>query len=82
MLPAANRCGTVRRLNSEMYMAGTEERDDVMPCDRKAKNAPIGAGLSPTVERMFGAHVDRPDEDEEDHSAQSEAGRASQPRCA
>ena len=58
----------------------SEERDDVMLGDQKVPGqVPLRAGLSPTVERMFGALVDSTDEAEGDSSAELEAKSASRP---
>ncbi len=57
-------------------MAVPEERNKMPPNDPKAAgNRLTRAGLSPTVEKMFGALVDRSDESREDTSSESEALR-------
>ena len=77
-------CGTVRRLGrlaSEGGVAVSEKRDDVMPLgDQEVRRqVPLRVGLSPTVERMFGALVDSTDEADGDGSAELEAKGAPQP---
>ena len=59
-------------------MAVPEKRDDVTPGHRETpERARLRIGLSPTVERMFGALVDAPDEADDDNAAGSEGKRAS-----
>ena len=73
---------TVSRLASEGGMAVPEERDDVMLGDQKVpRQVPLRVGLSPTVERMFGALVDSADEADGDSSAELETKGASRPNC-
>ena len=61
---AAKQCGTVRMLDLERIMAVPEKRDEVTPRERKTQGQlPVRIGLSPTVERMFGALVAGSDED-------------------
>lgn len=58
-------------------MAMPEERDDVTPSDKKTPGQRLTqAGLSPTVEKMFGVLVDGSDEAKEDYLAELEAKRA------
>ena len=74
-----NHCGTLRKRNGESAVAMSEERDNVTPSDKKTpQQRPIQSGLSPTVEKMFGALVDGADEAKEDYFAELEAKRASQ----
>lgn len=57
-----------------------EARDDVMLGDHEVqRQAPLRVGLSPTVERMFGALVGSTDEPDGDGSAELEAEGAPQP---
>ena len=57
-----------------------EERNDVMPNDQEATSPKaLRGGLSPTVERMFGALVDSDDETGGDSSAESETKSVSPP---
>ena len=85
ILSVAIRCGTVRaprvlESKGSGAMAVRKKRDDATPGVRKApQRAPLRTGLSPTVERMFGALVDTSDEGEDDNSAASEGKRASRP---
>lgn len=54
-------------------MAVPEERDNASPDEGKTRRKlAIGAGLSPTVEKMFGALADESDEDEEENPAELE----------
>ncbi len=57
-----------------------QKRDEAAPRAGKApRQVPLRTGLSPTVEKMFGALVDPSDEGEENDSALSEGNRASRP---
>lgn len=58
----------------------TEERSDIMPKDQEvSRRVHFRPGLSPTVERMFGALVDSSDEAEGDKAAELEEKGASRP---
>ena len=59
-------------------MAEPQECDDMMPGDKQSP-PPVRTGLSPTVEKMFGALADGADEAKEDYFSELEAKRASQP---
>lgn len=57
-----------------------EERDEAMLDDQKAsRQIPYRTGLSPTVERMFGALVDSTDEADGDNAAELEEKSVSRP---
>lgn len=61
-------------------MAVPEERKDVTSADQKASGQlPLRGGLSPTVERMFGALVESNDETNGDSSAELETKSVSPP---
>ena len=65
---------------SEGDLVMTEERSDIMPEDQEvARRVHLRPGLSPTVERMFGALVDSSDEAEGDKAAELEEKSASRP---
>lgn len=81
MLPPKYRCGTVREVNRERAGAVPEKREDIALGSQKTPGQPpIGAGISPTVERMFGALVNESDEDRDEGSADLEPQRASRLR--
>ena len=64
----------MERLASKGGIAVSEERDDRMVDDQEVpRPAPLRVGLSPTVEKMFGALVDLTDESDEDGSAELDA---------
>ena len=70
----------LRGLDSKGSMAVPEGRDNVTPGGRKTPGQVSSrTGLSPTVEKMFGALVDASDEGEEDNSAESEGIRGRMP---
>jgi len=61
-------------------MAMPEERDEVMLDDQEIpRHVPYRVGLSPTVEKMFGALVDLTDETDGDNAAELEGKSASRP---
>ena len=61
-------------------MAERKEHDGMTPGDQAPpRQRPIRIGLSPTVEKMFGALADGSDETKEDYFSELEAKRASQP---
>ena len=61
----------------ERAMAVPDKRVDVTAVDQKTpRQASIRTGLSPTVEKMFGALVDGSDEVREDYVAEPEGKRA------
>ena len=61
-------------------MAVPEKHDDVTSKERRARGkSPLRTGLSPTVERMFGALVVGSDEEKEDSPPELDADGAAQP---
>ncbi len=60
-------------------MAESQDRDDMTSDDHPPLSPSIRIGLSPTVEKMFGALADETNEAKEDYFSELEAKRASQP---
>ena len=64
-------------------MADPEKRDEVQDVEPKASVRRLtGMGLSPTVEKMFGALVDEPAAAGAQSTSEPEAQRASRPGAA
>ena len=58
-------------------MAVPDNRVDATPADQKTpRQVSIRTGLSPTVEKMFGALVDGTDQEREEYVAEPEGKRA------
>ena len=73
----------MQQQNMEGAVAGSEEPDETQPGEAKSPGKRLTrGGLSPTVEKMFGALADRFDEPKEAPSSETEPMRTSRPGAA